>query len=209
MQWRDVDELLIRYPGLRLIPSREKDVVIRGTIAFQATHGDREVIADEYEVELVIHERFPESVPSIRELGGRIPDSFHKLAGGGLCLGSPTRLRIGLVQHPTVLGFVEQFVVPYLYGHSYFIKHGEMPFSELSHGPKGLLEDLASIFDVEDEEAGQEMARLASKTRRVANKAPCPCGSGRRLGRCHHRRVNQLRRELGTRWFREVSRGIT
>ena len=38
---------------------------------------------------------------------------------------------------------------------------------------------------------------LAAMKRRLANKRPCPCGSGRRLGRCHNRRVNTLRNQVG------------
>ena len=38
---------------------------------------------------------------------------------------------------------------------------------------------------------------LASMLRRRANKRPCPCGSGRRLGRCHNRKVNALRDRVG------------
>jgi hypothetical protein len=47
-----------------------------------------------------------------------------------------------------------------------------------------------------------EFVRLAALRRREANKHPCPCGSGRRLGRCHNRRVNHLRGRLGRSWFR-------
>jgi hypothetical protein len=38
---------------------------------------------------------------------------------------------------------------------------------------------------------------LAATKKCRANKQPCPCGSGRRLGRCHSRRVNSLRKRVG------------
>lgn len=38
---------------------------------------------------------------------------------------------------------------------------------------------------------------LATMKRRRANKQLCPCGSGRRLGRCHNRKVNVLRDRVG------------
>ena len=46
-----------------------------------------------------------------------------------------------------------------------------------------------------------EFVRLTAMRKRHANKQACPCGSGRRLGRCHHRRINTLREQLGRRWF--------
>jgi hypothetical protein len=46
------------------------------------------------------------------------------------------------------------------------------------------------------------MVRLAGKKKRIANKLPCPCGSGRRLGRCHNLKVNGLRHQLGPKWCR-------
>ena len=38
------------------------------------------------------------------------------------------------------------------------------------------------------------LLQLVTVKKRVANKRPSPCGSGLRLGRCHHRYVNHLRR---------------
>jgi hypothetical protein len=99
--------------------------------------------------------------------------------------------------------FVEILVVPYLYQHSFFEKHGQMPLGELDHGIKGVLKDFQERFQVGDEKAAAGMVFLASLRRRVANKRPCPCGAGKRLGRCwHHRKVNEFRNTLGRGWFK-------
>jgi hypothetical protein len=52
------------------------------------------------------------------------------------------------------------------------------------------------------------MLRLIGMKRRVANKRPCPCGSGLRAGKCHHRILNRLRQELGRQWCREQAEWI-
>jgi hypothetical protein len=87
-------------------------------------------------------------------------------------------------------------VIPYLYGYSHFLKTGKMPFGELDHGELGSLQDLASLLGMEMGPAIPYCV-IATVKRRRANKQPCPCGSGRRLGRCHNRKVNMLRDRVG------------
>ena len=197
-----VDDLLAAYGGLKLIPVSDGPVNVTGQLAFEATARNRETINDEYGVEIAVPEDFPRSLPAVRETGGRIPKTFHTNPDGTLCLGSPTRLRLFQSGQPSLERFVTKCVVPYLYGHAYFEKHGVMPFSELRHGESGILQDLASLYGASSTVAVVGFVRLTALSKRVANKAPCPCGSGRRLGRCHSRRTNYYRRRLGRGWFR-------
>ena len=118
----DVEELLYRYPGLRLRPVAASQVIIAGTLTFDAEGPGKERIEDEYEIEIAVPERFPKWIPSVRETGGQIPPRFHKLDDGSLCLGSPTRLLLVISESPSISAFVEQCVVPYLYAYSYFRK---------------------------------------------------------------------------------------
>ena len=197
-----IDDLLAAYGGLKLIPVSDGPVKVTGLLAFEASARNRETINDEYGVEIAVPEDFPRSLPAVRETGGRIPKSFHTNPDGTLCLGSPTRLRLFQSGRPSLERFVIKCVVPYLYGHAYFEKHGVMPFSELRHGESGILQDLASLYGASSAAAVVGFVRLTALSKRVANKAPCPCGSGRRLGRCHSRRTNHYRRRLGRGWFR-------
>ncbi len=199
--WR-VDELLEKYSGLRLVPTRGEGLKLAGPITFSAQARDLQSITDEYQVEITVPPEFPRAVPAVRETAGRIPPTYHTLADGTLCLGSPTRLRLIAWESRSLSRFVERCVIPYLYGRSYFEKHGVMPFGELAHGDDGIREDLAAIFGVDGRCDLDDFVRLAAMRRREANKQPCPCGSGRRLGRCHNRRVNTLRGRLGRQWFR-------
>ena len=136
-RWR-LGELLLRYPGLRIVPDGGDDLVLAGSLAFCATGPTQETIEDSYAVELRVPNGLPKQLPTARETDGRIPNTFHKLAGGLLCLGAPTAIRLELTLAPTLLRFVEGFVVPYLYGYSFFVIHGKMPFDELAHGDAGI-----------------------------------------------------------------------
>jgi hypothetical protein len=103
---------------------------------------------------------------------------------------------------------VERCVIPYLYGHSYFKRNGVMPFGDLAHGARGLREDLMAIFRTKRENAIPHFVRFGSMKKRIANKQPCPCGGGRRLGRCHNRTVNFLRSRLGRYQFRLIQQNL-
>lgn len=108
---------------------------------------------------------------------------------------------LALGKDGTILDYIDLLVVPYLYGYSYFEKHGDLPFGELEHGKAGLLKEYAKLFGVTSEKAVPGLIQMASMKKRVANKYPCPCGSGKRLGKCHNRQVNAVRDELGRLWF--------
>lgn len=158
---------------------------------------------------MIVPNRFPRELPLVKESAGRIPKDFHTHDDHSLCLGSPVRQQLALSKSPTLPGFIRSCVIPYLYGFSYREKHGELPFGELDHGMKGIRNDLADLFGVQDRKAVEQMVYLAGMKKRNANKRPCPCGSGRRLGKCHNRRVNHLRRRLGRTWFREQYHWLT
>lgn len=197
-----VEEVLTAYPGLRIVSSRNGHLTLRGALDFRATGPTGEEIADSYDVQLCIPSGFPTALPEVWETGGRIDDDHHKLEDGRLCLGAPTEIRLRLKANPTLLALINGFVIPYLYAHTFFQKHGSMPFGELDHGDKGLRQQLADMFGARGTERPEEFLRLAGMKKRDANKQSCPCGSGRRLGRCHNRSVNGQRRRTGRLWFR-------
>ena len=198
--WR-LAELLRVFPMLTVQPIVNSHIRVAGSMAFAFKYRELECIEDSYAVSIEIPDDFPQRLPNIRELAGRIPKKFHTDPDGTLCLGSPTRLRLAIGEAPTLLRYIRKCVIPYLYSFSYFQRHGTLPFGQLDHGSNGIRQDYASLLGVASENAAQEMVRLASLRKRKANKLPCPCGSLLRVGRCHHRRINRLRSQLGRSWF--------
>ena len=199
--WR-LAELLRIFPELSIEPVVNGQTRIAGTLVFSLQYQDLECIDDRYSISIEIPQDFPQRLPRTRETDGRIPKTFHTNTDGTLCLGSPTRLRLALGDNPTLPCYVKKCLLPYLYSFTYFQRHGILPFGQLDHGMKGIRQDYASLFGVGSDNATQEIVRLASLRKRTANKFPCPCGSLRRVGRCHHRRINQLRTQLGRSWLR-------
>jgi hypothetical protein len=192
----EIPELLARYEGLYLVPAVGGRRRISGTLTFRAESHATPTIKDSYDIRIEVPDRFPERMALAWETGGRIPSSYHRLGNEALCLGSRIRLRLLMNGSASILRFVERCLIPYLYGYSHFSRTGKMPFGELLHGELGSLQDLASLLGMEMEPA-IPYCKLATMQRRRANKQPCPCGSGWRLGRCHNRKVNMLRDRVG------------
>lgn len=197
-----LEEALQKYPRLRLLPAIGTDVRLAGTLAFKMDTTGRECIEDEYQIQIDIPREFPQELPVVRETGERIPSSHHKFKSGALCLGAPPRLSLMISESPTILAFIEKCIIPYLYNFSYLMQFGEMPLGELPHGEEGICEDLESLFGMKVTDAKQFLL-LGSLRNRIANKAPCPCGSGRRLGKCHNQKMDELRQHYGRPWFRK------
>jgi hypothetical protein len=197
----DLHSLLRSQMGLSLRPSQNGETVIAGELEFIARQPDYEEITDSYEVEIRVPRDFPRSVPAVRELQGRIRKTYHTQPDGTLCLGSNIRLQLEVRKAPTLPAFVEKCIIPFLYGYSHKEQYETLPQGELAHGTKGLIEDYQSLFRLKDKKECLEMIRLASLKKRVANKQPCFCGGKKRLGKCHNKKVNQLRRCLGRTWF--------
>jgi hypothetical protein len=204
-----VDGLLGRFPGLALRPSaRRGELLIGGELEFSACEASRaDAIEAAFEIEIRVPRRFPAALPEVHEVGGRVPPDFHTNPDGTLCLGAPLRLLLVVRKRPGLVGFVEGCVVPFLYAVVKCERGEPLPFGELAHGTRGLLDEYRAILGAKDDRVCVEMLRLVAMKKRVANKRPCPCGSGRRLGRCHHRRLNALRRTGPRSCLREATIG--
>jgi len=182
-----LDRFLEEQPYMNIKLGSKPGLVIEGKFCFSAESADRERITDSYELALEIPERFPKAVPRVTECAYRIPrtPAFHVNADGSLCLGSPLRLLLKVTEHASLPGFAATCLVPYLYGISHKFKHGgKLPFGELDHGPQGKFADYADLFGLEGPNAARRAWELLCMKKRIANKQPCPCGCGRRLGKC-------------------------
>lgn len=197
-----LDQFLGSYPELSLTPTRHANVVVEGAFYFRSISCGIE-LEDVYELKFVIDKSFPKQLPAVFETGKRIPPDFHRLSDGSFCLGSPLRLQLLLGRSFTFLDFVHKCVVPYLHGYSIRERGEGLPFGELKHGFNGIINDYKEIFDVESTVAANELFYLASRPRSKANREPCPCGSGLRVGKCHNRILNELRKSVGRLWFRD------
>ena len=190
-------------------PSRTiSGIVIKGTFAFTArspTHGE---LTDQYQLQIVVPSDFPRSLPTVAELENKIPrqKGFHVNPDDSLCLGSPLRLLMMVNEVPTLIGFSDSCLVPFLFAISYKLQHGgKLPFDELDHGVAGLLADYVELFGLRHPRQALNTLRVLGMKKGRANKLPCPCECALRLGKCNfNRTIARFRaiREIGRPFYR-------
>lgn len=199
-------EFLVDYPLMVARPSTDGTLIIKGCFAFDAEHAVAGKIQDSFTLEIRIPKVFPNALPNVKETEGRIPRTvdFHVNLDGSLCLGSPLRLLKMLSAQPTITGFAEWCLVPYLYAMSHRLRTGSFPFGELPHYAEGMLADYVALFRLKYPEQARCALKLLGLKKRRANKLPCPCECGRRTGRCKFNgHLREFRSLASRRWFRE------
>jgi hypothetical protein len=190
------EELKAKYLGVTLVPPPDGSLayVVKGPLWFTANYaGGPEKIECEYHVEIMLPPGYPDSHPVVREIGGAIENSFHVNPDGTLCLGAPFAVRKKFTDHPTLIGFVEECVVPFLYSYEHKKKYGKLPFGELSHGSQGILEHYLDLFEVKSCMAALGLVRVIADIDYRGHRE-CPCGSGQKLRNCHGKQLQEIMR---------------
>jgi hypothetical protein len=197
-----------QHPGMALRPAGGGALNLVGTFRFTATSDRYPTITDAFQLQISIPPAFPRELPQVYETGGRIPKGgeYHVNPDGSLCLGSRLRLLWKLSKDPSLLGYAENCIVPYLFAISHKLTYGgPLPFGELAHGPRGEISDCAELFRVKSAYQVQMVIRYLAMKKRRANKLPCPCLCGRRLGKCQfNHRLRDFRIIASRSWFRSL-----
>jgi len=207
LDWR---QFIDDYPGMRLWPQPGDVLGLRGDFAFRAQLSGKPVVTDQYELSILVPNVFPRDIPCVREIAERIPadGKHHRNADGTLCLGAPLRLLVNMTKKPTLVGFAENCIIPYLYAMSRNLNEGiPFVFGELEHGVLGELSDYAELLGVKNPAQARMAVHLLGMKERCANKQPCPCGCGQRLGKCEFRlRLSKIRDLAPLNWFRKLAK---
>ena len=189
---RQMAALQRRHPDLALIRRGSGRLVVGGTLGFVMGHEGR-TVEDEFDVELRIPPDFPASPPNVYEVAGRLDGFDHLFEDGRLCLGAPVEVRMRFAERPSLLCFTEDLVVPFLFAFSYKARYGKMPFGELAHGVEGILDYYNRFFETPTEQTVSLLKCLVHEHDSRIALGKCPCGSGRKLKRCHGSELSKLR----------------
>src|SRR5690349_6562308 len=120
-------EFLRDYPQMAIRPSAGHNLRLKGNFAFAAHHAKEGDIQDTFALQIIVPSGFPKEPPRVTETGGRIPRTgeYHvNPTDNTLCLGSPLSLLLKLSKKPTLEGFAENCLVPYLFAISHKLKNG-------------------------------------------------------------------------------------
>jgi hypothetical protein len=206
LELNSLSQFLGDYPGMSTVPYSDAGVCLRGKFRFKANVSGKDEIDDSYMLEIVVPDKFPKALPKVKETGGKIPrdGNFHVNSDGTLCLGSPLRLLKKVYSASNLIGFAEKCLVPYLYTVSYKLKNGgNFLFGELTHGTQGIEDDYSVMLGLKERYQIIRAIQLLGIKKRIANKKPCPCGCGKRLGICpFHHKLNEFRKMAPVSWFK-------
>jgi len=210
----DLDEFLSAFPGLAIRPDGSNNTVLAGDFKLDAAIPGGVRVQESFHLEIRVPPDYPEDRPRVFERSGKIPmagGKNHINPDGSLCLGSPIRLMMHLGSNPSLVGYMRECVVPFLYAIAHRQQHGgDLVFGELAHWVPGLADDYGKILNLRD--GGKILAALKCvlMKKRIANKRPCPCGCQRRLGKCRLRfRIHTFRKLIPKMWLRAHLQELT
>ena len=182
---KQINELTKVHQGLTNVVEHSAKTLVSGALPFEASVEGLETITELFAIELNIPKNFPESLPLVWETDGRIDANYeHRLTNDALCLAVPNEQHRIFFEQPTLLGFVNRLVIPFLYGYCFWKKHGYHPFDEAAHGNEGILRHYIDSLGLRD-----ELAALAAISflfqHGYRGHHFCPCGSGLIVRACH------------------------
>ena len=180
-----IEDLLQTHPGLRLVGFDNVHTVLSGTLCFAATFEELPTITDSFEIVVRIPETFPEHLPEVYEVGGSIDSTYgHVFVDGRACLGAPVEMRRVFALQPSLLGFLNNLVIPYFYGFRYWKMFGKHPFGELAHNGEGIIEYYVEILELKNDEYAISVLCFLILYG-FQEELECPCGSGLKVRHCH------------------------
>lgn len=206
--WDDLglEDFLASHPRIRIVAINNDQVELAGEYHLKAQLAGSQLIDRTYQLRLVCPRDYPRKLPKVLDEERYLPrnQEYHTYSDGSFCLGSELKIKSLLRDDHSFTAFFENIVDRFLYAVTHRIEFGSFPYGELAHGEQGLIDDYGEMFGLSGKLPVLRALRALGKRKREANKLPCPCGCGRRLGRCDYRFVlNEFRNVECRRWFRQ------
>lgn len=180
-----ITELRRVHRGLTEITEKDHEIILSGPLPFEASADGLSPITENFEIDLIVPNVYPDFLPRVRETGGKVESTYdHVYQDGTLCLAVPIEERRIFWEQPSLLGFVNRLVIPYFYGYCHWKKFGEHPFDEQDHGAAGIVQHYIDSLHLQD--ATSALAVLSFLLEYgYRGHHPCPCGSHKKVRNCH------------------------
>ena len=183
-------EISLRYPDLLFI-TRNGELHLRGSFPVR---DDEDNILDRFQIEVMIPQQWPRSVPMLWEIGGRIPHhkDRHVEDNGKACPIIPMEW----LMHPKYESLIAFLEIPvrnfFLYQLTRELNQS-WKWGERGHGPNGKDEFYTEHFGTKDRQKILLFLSCLAKERHKSHWY-CPCGSGLKIRACHQAKLEELRR---------------
>lgn len=173
-----------KFKNLRKPILEDDQIVIYGRLDAIDIDGNN---WDTYEVKIVISETYPNELPILFEIGGKIerhPD-WHISRDGSCCLGPRIKLIRDLNGNITLIRWLEIHVIPFLANHFYKIKNGEYAGKHYSHGANGIVEYYQELWNIFKKSDIINKLKLITHRSKIGRNDKCFCGSNEKYKKCH------------------------
>lgn len=187
---KEQERLAINYPSLNFI-MEDTTIFIRGKLQIAKIAA--------FDIEIKLPDDYPASLPEVKELGGKIPieDDRHVNDNGTCCLTVPAKMYQDLGIDYSIVHFIDKFVVPFFANQVHYEIHGVWANGDYSHGKKGIFEFYAELLNIQILTVIAKLMKIALQTfPKLSQK--CPCGSGKRLQKCHKLQISNLKKSIPT-----------
>lgn len=198
-------EVQEEFPDL-IVRQRGDSIVAEGTFSLF----ENGKAADQFAVRVELPPESPKGYPTLFEIGGRIPaipDRHVNEGAMSCCVLAVDELLFKYPNGCSLLDFLRGPVRDFFISQSYFESNQDWPFGARSHGLEGRVEFYAEQVGCHDVAVGLRVLFLIAAAT-ASSKADCPCGSRRRLRRCHREVIRHLRERIPRRVARDLLAGI-
>ncbi len=212
----EISLVIARYSRLKRIDTG----TIEGILDLNATYEEC-TLTDSFQIRITAKNPHSDRIPALYEIGGRTKSiakkrglsdirDLHCNLDGSACVCVKQVEKQKFPAGSNLFVFVEELVVPYLYGLSYYENHKKWLWGEYPHGSLGLLEFYANDHSPQEREDILEVLQIMfsreknwkdyhRQFHRPSAKRPCLCGSGRSFRKCHPEAwsgLRQLKKEI-------------
>jgi hypothetical protein len=187
--------------------NRADSIVVSGD--YLVTDGGR--VLAKYEVEIILPRDTSRGLPTVLEIGGRIPrtDDRHINGDGTACIMLPDAYWF---EHPEGLSLSEfvQGPMQYFFANQALMEiddEWKWPAGEWSHGIDGIVEFYGAQLSTHDRGI---VTRYVDVLRKKVIKGhwQCPCGSGAKIRDCHRPLIESIRERIPIRVAEESYRRL-
>lgn len=140
-----------------------------------------------FDVRIKISSKYPKIPPIIFETGKEIPKEpdWHINRDGSCCVGPNAKIFRKLDNKISIIGWLENIVMPFFFDQVHKLENGEYRGKEYSHGSYGLIEDYKEWWNLESEEEVIVKLKLITNWVKYPRNEKCFCGSELKFKKCH------------------------
>lgn len=186
---KDIRDSLTLYPKLSLQQTKD-NYFIQGTWEVSSN----EALIDTFEIKIDIPDKYPEILPSVFELSGKIPkkpDRHIERQGNACLFVQDARWEIWPIGD-SFLNFLRIPVHNFFLWQVYFDEYGTPPpWGERGHGEKGIVEYYLEKFQLSDIRKVFKLLVAINQP----HKKSCPCGSQKQSSQCHENILQTLKQQ--------------